>query len=104
MTLAPFRDLIVYIGFLLNFFAVMSVASLFIFRRRPGWQKLRVVSFAYPLIPVVFVLIGSWMTYQGLRGAFAGDNYAQRWTILAAVATVGAGALVYHLRIGKRHA
>jgi APA family basic amino acid/polyamine antiporter len=104
MTLAPFRDLIVYIGFLLNFFAVMSVASLFIFRRRPGWQKLRVVSFAYPLIPVVFVLIGSWMTYQGLRGAFAGDNYAQRWTIIAAVATVGAGALVYHLRIARRAA
>jgi APA family basic amino acid/polyamine antiporter len=102
MTLAPFRDLIVYIGFLLNFFAVMSVASIFIFRRRAGWQKLRVVSFAYPLIPVVFVLIGSWMTYQGLRGAFAGDNYAQRWTIIAAVATVGAGALVYHLRIGKQ--
>ena len=40
MTFAPFRDLIGYIGFLLNFFAVMSVASLLYFRRREGWRKL----------------------------------------------------------------
>ncbi|MEN6605744.1 MAG: amino acid permease, partial [Bryobacteraceae bacterium] len=39
MTLTPFPALVVYIGFLLNFFAVMSVSSLFIFRRRPGWQR-----------------------------------------------------------------
>ncbi len=102
MTLAPFRDLIIYIGVLLNFFAVMSVASLFIFRQRPGWQKLRVVSFAYPLIPVIFVLIGTWMTYQGVRGAFTGNNYAQRWTIIAAAITLGTGALFYHLRISGK--
>ena len=54
MTLTPFPQLAIYIGFTLNIFAVMSVASLMIFRRRKGWQKLRVVSFAYPLIPVVF--------------------------------------------------
>ena len=46
-------NLLLYIGLLLNFFAVLSVASLFIFRKRPGWQKLGVVSFAYPLIPGV---------------------------------------------------
>ena len=33
MTLTPFPDLVVYIAYTLNFFAVMSVISLFIFRR-----------------------------------------------------------------------
>ena len=46
MTLTPFPSLVIYIGFSLTFFAVLSVASLFIFRRRPNWQRLRVVSFA----------------------------------------------------------
>jgi len=41
---------------------VLAVSTLFIFRRRPGWQKLRVVSFAYPLVPAAFILIGIWMT------------------------------------------
>ena len=54
MTLTPFPQLVIYIGFTLNFFAVMSVAALLMFRRRAGWQKLRVVSFGYPLFPVVF--------------------------------------------------
>ena len=31
--------------------AVLAVASLFRFRRRSGWQKLGVVSFAWPLMP-----------------------------------------------------
>ena len=43
--LTPFPQLVIYIGFTLSFFAVMSVASLFYFRRQPGWQKLRSVSF-----------------------------------------------------------
>lgn len=92
MALTPFRDLIQYIGFLLNFFAVMSVASLLIFRRRSGWQKLPVVSFMYPLFPVVFVAIGSWMTIQGLL--------RQPWWIsLAAAMTVGTGAVFYRFRL-----
>ena len=37
--MTPFPQLVNYIGFTLNFFAVMSVASLVLFRRQPGWQK-----------------------------------------------------------------
>src|SRR5579871_3835719 len=58
MTMTPFVELLLYIGFLLNFFAVLSVASLFLFRRRAGWTRLAVVSFAYPLIPLFFILVG----------------------------------------------
>ena len=49
MTLTPFPQLVIYIGFSLTFFTVLSVASLFVFRRRPGWQRLRAVSFCLSL-------------------------------------------------------
>ncbi len=94
MTLTPFPQLVVYIGFTLNFFAVMSVSSLFRFRRKPEWQRLRVVSFAYPLLPVLFVLVGSWMTIYGML--------LQPKVSLAAALTVAVGALVYHLSRARR--
>ena len=96
MTVSPFLNLLLYIGLLLNFFAVLSVASLFVFRRRPGWQKLGVVSFAYPLLPVFFVAVGIWMTILGvmLRPAISG----------AAALTVAVGAMVYHFRLRTKPA
>lgn len=93
MTVTPFLNLLLYIGLLLNFFAMLSVVSLFIFRRRPGWQKLGVVSFAYPLVPAFFVAVGAWMTVLGvtLRPGISA----------LAVLTVAAGAGVYKLRLRK---
>jgi APA family basic amino acid/polyamine antiporter len=93
MTVSPFLNLLLYIGLLLNFFAVLSVGSLFIFRRRPGWQKLGVVSFAYPLVPLFFVAVGVWMTILGvmLRPGISA----------VAVLTVAAGAAVYHFRLRR---
>ncbi|MBZ5611554.1 MAG: amino acid permease [Acidobacteriia bacterium] len=96
MTLSPFVDLLMYIGFLLNFFAVMSVASLFIFRRRAGWRKLGAVSFAYPLVPVFFIVVGIGMTIFGLT--------YRPGTAAIAIATLATGALVYHFRIKGRAA
>jgi APA family basic amino acid/polyamine antiporter len=94
MTLTPFPQLVVYIGITLNFFTVMSVISMFLFRRRPGWRKLRVVSFAYPLFPVLFILVGAWMTYQGI--------VLKPYIALATGVTLATGALVYHLRLRSR--
>ena len=91
MTVTPFPQLVQYVGFTLNFFAVMSVASLIYLRRRPGWQKLRVVSFCYPLFPVLFLLVGAWMIVQGIQ--------LKPYISLAAVVTVTTGALVYHFRM-----
>jgi APA family basic amino acid/polyamine antiporter len=94
LTMTPFPQLVQYIGFTLNFFAVMSVASLLMFRRRAGWQKLGVVSFAYPLIPVVFLIVGLWMTLMGLQ--------LKPWISLAAVVTLATGALFYHYGLRAR--
>ena len=94
MTMTPFPELVIYIGFTLNFFAVISVASLFLLRRRPGWKKLRVVSFCYPLFPVLFIAVGVWMIVLGVQ--------QKPFVSLAAVVTIATGALVYHLRLKSR--
>jgi basic amino acid/polyamine antiporter, APA family len=90
MTMTPFPQLVIYIGFTLNIAAVMSVASIFLFRRRPGWQKLRAVSFAYPLAPALFILVGVWMAIYGVL--------MKPMIALAAVVTIGTGALAYHFK------
>jgi len=68
MTATPFPDLVIYIGMSLTLFTVLSVASLFVFRRtQPGWQRLRAVDFAFPLIPALYILVGTGMVIFGLK-------------------------------------
>lgn len=56
-----FESLVYYIGFALIFFAAFTVAGLFRLRQRPGWKKLPVVSWGYPLAPVIFIVASTWM-------------------------------------------
>ena len=92
MTITPFPQLLVYIGMTLNFTAVAAVVSIFVFRHRnPNWQKLRVVSFAWPLVPGFFVVTGVWMAIYGIT--------LQTRVSLIALLTILVGAVVYHLRV-----
>ena len=91
MTVTPFPDLVIYIGFSLTLFTVLSVGSVFIFRRgRPGWQRLRALDFAWPLIPALYILMGTIMMLYGV--------FTHPIASLSALATVGVGAAVYHFR------
>jgi len=95
MTVTPFPELVTYIGMSLTLFTVLSVVSLFVFRRkRAGWQRLRAVDFAYPLIPALYVVIGTAMMIYGLT--------QQPKASITALATVGLGALVYRFAIAGR--
>jgi len=94
MTLTPFPTLMIYIGFSLTFMTVLSVSSLFFFRRRAGWQKLRVLSFAFPVIPVFFVAVGVWTIVYGFL--------LQPKISAAAAVTIATGALVYHFALRSR--
>jgi len=94
MTLTPFPQLVIYIGFSLTFFTVMSVASLFIFRRTRGWQRLGPVNFAFPLIPAAYILVGAGMIVYGLIW--------QPKASLTAAATIALGAAVYHFGLRKK--
>ena len=92
--LTPFQELLFYIGITLNFFAFMAVASLFILRKRPGWQKLGIVSFAWPAMPLLFLVVSAWMFIFGMT---------LQWKVSAfAFLTVATGALVYRVRLGRR--
>ncbi len=93
MTVTPFPTLIIYIGFSLTFFAVLSVASLFIFRKRQNWQRLRVVSFAWPVMPIAFILVGAWTIVYGVM--------LQPKVSIAAALTIATGAAVYHFRLRR---
>ena len=94
MTLTPFPQLMMYIGFSLTFFTVMSVASLFVFRRTRGWQRLGPVSFAFPLIPGAYILVGACMIVYGFVG--------QPKATLAATGTIALGAAVYHFGVREK--
>ncbi len=94
MTFTSFPQLVTYIGFSLTFFTALAVSSVFLFRRRPGWQKLPAVSFAYPLVPALYLVIAAWMIYFGftLRPGISA----------AAVVTLIVGAIVYYARLKSR--
>ena len=94
MTMTPFPQLLLYVGFTLSFFTAMGVASLFFFRRQPGWKKLKMVNFAWPLVPVLFLIPEVWMVIFGLQ--------SKPYVSLAAVLTMATGALVYHFRLKSR--
>jgi APA family basic amino acid/polyamine antiporter len=89
MTLTPFPELIIYIGFSLTFFTVMAVGSVFVFRRRAEWQRLRAVSFLFPLIPGAYILVGLCMIFYGVIWAPVPS--------VAALATILAGGAVYRM-------
>jgi APA family basic amino acid/polyamine antiporter len=92
MTLTPFPQLVIYIGMSLTLFTALSVASLFVFRRRrPGWQRLAALNFCWPLIPVLYIVVGACMMAYGV--------ISHPPASLSAFATVGVGALVYRFFI-----
>jgi APA family basic amino acid/polyamine antiporter len=88
MTLTPLPELFSYIGFSLTLFTVLAVGSLFVFRKRPGWQKLAAVDFLYPLIPLSYVTVGTLMIVWGF--------FYQPKPSMAALGTVALGIAVHH--------
>jgi len=94
ITFTPFKDLLFYIGITLNFFTVIAVASLLVLRKRPGWRKLRVVSIAWPAVPMFFVVVSSCMFAVGMTMEYKVTSMA--------FLTVATGALVYRFRLKGR--
>jgi APA family basic amino acid/polyamine antiporter len=95
MTLTPFPQLVIYIGMSLTLFTVLSVASLFVFRRSsPGWQRLGALEFGWPVIPILYIAVGTCMMAYGV--------ISHPPASLSAFATVGLGALVYRFFIRNK--
>jgi APA family basic amino acid/polyamine antiporter len=90
MTLTPFPQLVLYIGFSLTFFTILAVGSIFLFRRRQGWQRLGAVQVAWPAIPVAYIVIGITTIGYGFVYSPVASG--------ASLATIVVGAAVYRLR------
>ena len=88
-----FEKLIYYIGFTLVLFAALATAGVFRMRRRPGWKRLRAVSWAYPLIPAVFVGASLWMLGYTL--------FLRSAESLFSLLTMAVGVLFYRLVFRK---
>jgi APA family basic amino acid/polyamine antiporter len=88
-----FESLAYYIGFMLNLFSALAVLALFKFRKKPDWKQIPWVSFAYPLIPSIYVGVNFLIfTY------FVSNQLEQAaWALL----TVLAGALVFHFTMSR---
>ena len=87
MTVTPLADLMQYVGFTLSLFTALGVASLFRLRRREGWRRLPAISFAWPLIPVLFLIPEIWIVIWGIQ--------IKPFVSLAGIATVATGALAF---------
>ncbi len=89
-----FEGLIYYIGFALILFAALAVAGMVRLRRRPGWKRSAAVSFAYPLVPAVFILASAWMLcYTGVL---------RPKESLLGLATIAGGGLLYGWKFHAR--
>lgn len=91
LTFTSFPQLVIFIGFTLTLFTTLAVASVFVFRRRASWRTLGGVSFAYPLVPLAYTLLGTGMTVYGLIW--------QPVASIAALMMIGTGALLYRLTV-----
>lgn len=94
MTVTPLPRLMEYIGFTLSLFTALGVASLFRFRRQPGWRKLGAVSFAWPLIPVLFLIPETWIVLWGVQ--------LKPLISLAGVLTIATGAIAFRISSSKK--
>jgi APA family basic amino acid/polyamine antiporter len=91
-----FESLLYYIGFALVLFAALAVLGMMRLRKRAGWKRLGAASWAYPLIPSVFVGASAWMLVytMALRPKESGFG----------LLTMAAGMLVYRWFFRRRGA
>jgi amino acid transporter len=93
MVFVSLPNLFSYIGVSLTFCTALAVGSLLILRQRAGWKKLRIISFAYPAVPVGCLCIAGAMTLYSVMLKPAPS--------LSAAATVLGGCWLCHKLIRR---
>ncbi len=86
---AAYDKLLIYIGFTLSIFAMLTVVGLMRLRRqRQGWSKtVTYRTWGYPLTPLIFILGNLWIIYFSLK--------SRPGPVLWGLATIAAGWVVY---------
>jgi APA family basic amino acid/polyamine antiporter len=84
---ASFEALLLYIGFTLSLFAMLTVIGLMWIRRFSSAAGLAYRTFAYPLTPLLFILGNLWIIFFSIK--------SRPITALYGFGTIGCGSLAY---------
>ena len=84
---ASFDKLLIYIGFTLSLFAVLTVCGLIILRRRNHRRHSAYKTWGYPLTPMVFILGNLWIIYYSIKNKPLTSGFG--------LGTIALGGLVY---------
>ena len=88
---SSFEKLLIYIGFTLALFAMLTVLGLMVLRLKPGALRSSYKTFGYPATPIIFIAGNLWIAYFSVQ--------TRPLTSLWSLVTIGAGVLVYfHFR------
>lgn len=91
---ATFEQVITYIGFTLNLFTFLTVLGVFVLRIRKPDLPRPYKTWGYPITPIIFLAISSWLLYYGVT-----DKPQES---LAGFATIFIGYIVYFLSTKKK--
>ncbi|MDY6822881.1 MAG: amino acid permease [Thermodesulfobacteriota bacterium] len=89
-----FNALLVYIGFTLALFAMLTVVGLMKIRRTHPPQKSGYQTFGYPLTPLLFILGNAWIIVFSIK--------SRPLASLFGLATIGIGVLAYRYFVRHR--
>jgi len=92
---SSFEKLLIYIGFTLALFAMLTMLGLMILRLKTKPLASPYKTFGYPVTPIIFILGNLWIAYFSIRNR----PVTSLWGLL----TIGAGIVVYlYFRKEKR--
>jgi basic amino acid/polyamine antiporter, APA family len=60
---AQFESVLTFIGFSLSLFTFLTVCGIFIVRYRKMHTQLSYKTFAYPVVPIIYLALSTWMLY-----------------------------------------
>ncbi len=84
---ASFDRLLIYIGFTLSLFTMLTVAGMIVLRKRQPAFKRSYKTFGYPITPLLFIMGNLWIVYFSIK--------SRPIASLFGLGTIGLGLLVY---------
>ncbi len=82
-----FDTLLIYIGFTLSLFSMLTVVGLVVLRIKNPSVKREYRTFGYPFTPILFILGNLWIIYYSIRSRFIVSVYG--------LGTIGLGYIIY---------
>jgi len=102
-----FKEVTEYTGIVLSFCSMLTVAGVFVHRRRFPNAPRPYKSFGYPVTPLLFCLLIIcsivYLVYQDFTKSFVEHSQSAPWTTIASVLTILIGCLLWfvNVRINK---